>query len=141
MANLKRFSPGEILLSAEDAFRTLNFFFPNTMGDVDANSLNPNQIAFAQALLVEGIDASYAMGFAESVFKSFFGKTPMSFVSVARLVGTFCGRAAKNWFSNETRRKPGKLPKVEIYEIVRTTIARNFKSEWIMLRDGVIDNY
>jgi hypothetical protein len=141
MASLKKFSGGDIIISKEDGVKILRFFFPVDAGSVSAESLSEVHVSFAQALLVEAIDATYAMGFAEAMFKSFFGKTPMSFASVAKLVGSFCGRAAKNWFSNEIRRRPGKIPPVDIYEMVRTTLARNFKSEWIMLRDGIIENY
>ena len=141
MSNLKRFSDAEILLSQDDAFKTLVFFSPSDIGSLTAESLTKNHIMFAQAILVEAIDASYAMGYAEALFKSFLGKTPMSFASVARLVASFCGRAAKNWFSNEVRRNAGKLPSVQIYYTVRNTIVLKHRITFLEIREGIFENY
>jgi HlyD family secretion protein len=127
---LLQFSPGDVKLSQHDAFIILRFFF----GDP---GIPPGQMAvedrtFAQALLVEAIDKSYDEGFVELLFKHFFMKIPTSFKDIEDTVKAFAKAALKHWFKHATRQD---LQNPKIYENVRLTLARNFRSVWQIRRD------
>src|SRR5215203_5229059 len=97
---LRTFSENEVSLTQQDAFSVLRFFWLEP-------GLTPQQLtiedrAFAQGLLLEGIDRSYEMGFVELVFRQFFGKVPTSFSVIADLVKAFAKKAAKHWFKHAT---------------------------------------
>lgn len=122
---LRRFSEGEILLTQEQAFRILRFFWPEA--SIPPGSLTNIDRAFAQGLLVEAIDGSYKMGFVEHLFKAFYMKVPTSFGSVRGMVKEFAKAAVKQWFNHATG---ADLHDPRIYESVRLTLARNFKTAW-----------
>lgn len=132
MSDLRPFAPDEILLTPEQAWQVLRFFWPST--DVTPGSLTAEDRAFAQGLLVEAIDRSYEMGYVESLFRSFFpvGVAP-TFAGIRKAVKEFAKRALKQWFRHATG-KDLKDPK--IYESVRVTLARNFRSTWEIRRQG-----
>ena len=70
MVTLKEFSPGELLLDDNETKRILEFFFENQANAIRDLKINNRIRSFAQGLLVEAIDASYAMGFIEALFKA-----------------------------------------------------------------------
>src|SRR5690242_17395395 len=94
--NLRRFLPGEIYISRHEAWTILKFFWPQSR--LTEQELTPDDINFAQGLLVEAIDASYKMGFAHIMFDAFYGKVPGSLTDVRKLVTAFVKKAAKHWF-------------------------------------------
>jgi hypothetical protein len=125
MAELQHFSGAEIKLTKEEAFRILRFFWIEP--GIDPGNLTDSDAAFAQALLVEAIDSSYAMGYVELVYENFFGKVPTSFSALKDTVKSFAKAAAKHWFKHATRKD---LEDPKIYESVRRTLAYNFGSAW-----------
>ena len=70
--DLKHFRPDEIIISAEDANKILRFFWGEPVPPPE--QLTSEDIAFAQAVLLEGIDKSYAMGYVQILFDSFYMK-------------------------------------------------------------------
>jgi hypothetical protein len=122
---LLKFSPDEIKLSQQDAFRILRFFLLEP--GVLPQQLSAEDRGFAQALLVEAIDRSYDMGFVEILFKSFFMKIPTDFKAIQDMVKEFSKQAAKHWFKHATG---ADLRDPRIYESVRTSVARNFRTVW-----------
>ena len=66
---LKHFQKDEIVISTEDARKILIFFFGNNVPPVE--QLTDQDIAFAQALLLEAVDKSYAMGYVNAIFDVF----------------------------------------------------------------------
>jgi hypothetical protein len=122
---LRRFAPEEIRLSNEQAWRVLRFFWPDT--SILSGDLTQADLSFAQALLVEAIDSSYHMGYVEHLFKSFYMKVPASWSDVEDMVKGFAKAALKHWFKHATSKD---LADAEIYETVRLTLARNFRSTW-----------
>lgn len=120
---LRDFSPSEIMITRDEAWAILKFFWPDTslsVGDINAQDKN-----FAQGLLVEAIDRSYAMGYVNILFNTFYGKVAGSPIDVLKLVKTFAMKAAKHWFKHIGAHG---LSKAEIYRTVQMTIAMNFKS-------------
>lgn len=124
-ARLRRFAPGEVILSGQDAHAVLRFF--SIEPGISPTALTVDDRGFAQALLVEAIDASYDMGYAEALFRSVFAKTPASLGSVAGILANFAVRAARNWFQHASA---ADLSNPTIYESVRLVVARNWATVW-----------
>lgn len=129
---LKHFTESELKLSQQDAFIVLRYLWIEP-------GLSPEQLTvgdrlFAQALLVEAIDSSYAMGYVEIMFRNFFGQVPTTFSAVRELVQAFAKAAAMHWFKHATS---DDLKNPKIYESVRTQFKSNFGSVWrIRLQTG-----
>jgi hypothetical protein len=123
--SLRHFSADELIFDQQECFAILRFFFIDV--GIQAASLTVRDRSFAQALLVEAVDASYRMGFVEIVFDTFFGKTPVSMAAVRKLAQRFLRQTAEHWFRHATR---DNLSDPKIYESVRATLARNARSAW-----------
>lgn len=78
MTNLRKFKKDELIFNEEEAERILQFFFGNIR--IHKKQITQDDIAFAQALLAESIEASNKMSLAEALFKAFLYKVPSSFV-------------------------------------------------------------
>jgi len=126
-AGLKHFRKEEILISRDDARTILLFFFGLATEVPPSDQLTDDDIAFAQALFLEAIDESYAMGYVQAIFEAFYGKPPASFDNVKDMIKDFVKAAAKHWFTH-ARGEDFAHPK--IYESIRSTIAVKFKSIW-----------
>ena len=122
---LRRFAPDEIKLSQQDAFCILRFF--RFEPGRAPGSLTVEDRGFAQALLVEAIDRSYDLAFAELMFRSSSGDVPADFASVRPIVRQFARGAASHWFRHATVYD---LARPEIYESVRSMIACDFRTAW-----------
>lgn len=122
---LRHFSPDELVLSPEETTKVLQFFWP----DADASRLGPITDAdrgFAQALLLEALDASCSMGIVESIYKKFYMNIPRSFSLIAKSAASIVIQALKNrWFN---RCADIRSPDAKIYESIRSRLALNFRS-------------
>ncbi len=127
---LKEFSAGEILLSDDEARIILTFFFPYDAGVLQSFNYTQNVKGFAQALLIEAIDASSAMGSVESLFRA--NATPSA--TAASVIKTFGRKSAQHLFDSANAND---LQDVTIIECVRVTIARNFKTSLDLYLNGV----
>ena len=76
---------------------------------------------FAQGLLVEAIDASYAVGFVEAIFRS--ATNPSE--GAIKILKSFGKKAAKHWFKHA---KVHDLQNVKVYDFVRNELARRFRT-------------
>ncbi len=124
MNSLKSFTPEELVFNKEDAHKILSFFFGNVQ--ISANLLTNNDIGFAQGLLLEAVDASNKIGVVEAIWRS-FNPNASSFASIAKMVIFFVKNSSTTWWRNKNIKNINDL---KIYEMVRVTLARNFKSEW-----------
>jgi hypothetical protein len=124
-AELKRFAPGEIKISFEEAARILKFFFPDA--PIAAGSLTSDDLSFAQGLLVEAIDASSEMAYVQRLYEKTFMKPPTDFTFIKDVAKSLAKQALTNWFRHATGKD---LQDPQIYESVRRTISRNFRSVW-----------
>ena len=71
---LRHFGKDEICISNKDAFAILRFYFH--VVNVDPDSLTDADVGFAQALLLEGVDASYEFGLVKIIYDTFYMKVP-----------------------------------------------------------------
>src|SRR5262245_49652996 len=121
--SLRRFSQSELILSPDETVAVLQFFWP----DKDLRGLGPitdGDREFAQALLLEAVDASCTMGVVESIYRRFFMKVPGSFKSILRSAMKVVGEAVRQrWFK---RCRDLNAARAKVYESVRASLARNF---------------
>lgn len=120
---LRNFSQDEILITKNEAWSILRFFWPNHR--IQEAEITYGDMNFAQGLLVEAIDASYKMGFVEIIFNNAFLKVPGSFSDVKKMIKKIAKESTKHWYKNIGKNK---LDDATIYIIVRDRIALNFKS-------------
>jgi hypothetical protein len=121
---LRRFQANEVRLDAQQAFDILRFFFQHNTS-INLSQITIEDRAFAQALLVEAVDASFHMGFIESIFSSAMSLTP----SVRDIVKDLLKYAAQSWFRYATGQN---LSDPQIYDSVRVSLVRNFRTPWAM---------
>lgn len=126
MKHLKTFKPSELIFNEEETREILSFFFTNLKGQISNIRINNDVRGFAQALLVEAIDTSYAMGFVESLFRSVMKPSN----SVLKVIRKFAVQAGKHWFEHATTKD---LRDIEIYYIVRQRLQANFKTVMLLI--------
>lgn len=125
---LRHFSKNEIYIAQEDARTILRFFFTGNQVP-PAEELTIEDRAFAQALLLEAIDSSYAMSYVQEIFDAFYGKVPTEFSAVKDMVKDFVKNASKTWFDHATGKD---LSNPRIYMSVKSRLAANFRSVWVI---------
>ncbi|MDG9929450.1 MULTISPECIES: hypothetical protein [unclassified Pseudomonas] len=118
---LRSFSGNELVLDENETRIALKFFFPHDGAHIDAMAVNDQLRSFAQALLVAGIDATYAMGYVEALFSS-LGR---SGANAGKLIKGFGKKAAKHWFKHA---RASDLMDAKIYESVRVEMSRRFRT-------------
>jgi hypothetical protein len=122
---LRHFTPAEIVITREQAARILRFFFPGQ--PLGPHTLNDEDISYAQALLIEAVDASTEMGYVQILFDNAFMKVPADLSFIKDIAKAFAKQAAKNWF----RHASGKdLSNPQIYESVLKTISWKQGTTW-----------
>lgn len=128
---LLKFTPEEIIFDDEEIKQILLFIFPGYESSLDYYTMNHSMREFAQGLLIEAVDASYAMGLVEIIFRSAYAKPGKSGSSFLK---TFARKASVKWFKHA---KATDLSTVKIYETVRRQLRYNFlKSEFIPRING-----
>lgn len=130
LVTLRKFNSSELIFNEEETRLILKFFFKSQRSKIDQLEVNDKVREFAQGLLVEAIDASYAMGFVEALFKSVANPS----AGVKKVLSKFAKKAAKHWFKHAS---PKDLLEVEIYEIVRSRLELNFGRYLSMLAAGI----
>jgi hypothetical protein len=76
----------------------LKFFFGSNVPE--PADLTSEDVGFAQALLLEAIDKSYAMRYVHAIYDVFYWKLPDSPAALRDLVSDFTKRATRNWFDH-----------------------------------------
>lgn len=129
MANLLHFSENELYLDDMQASKVLDFFGFSTIGTI----ITMRDREFAQALLVEAIDASRSMWYIQTLYDS--ASKPNS--SVQSIMTAFAQKSLMRWFKSKVS---AKRSKVVIYESVKNTIRWKANSIWRMrqVEDGMI---
>lgn len=125
---LRHFAPNEIYLSQSDASAILHFFFPHEQNP-DSGALTDEDRGFAQAMLLEAIDKSYAMSFVQDIYDVFYGKVPTGFDAIKDMLKDFAKKAAKTWFDHATGKD---LEDPKIYTAVKAALTANFRSVWVI---------
>lgn len=123
--HLKSFTTDEILLSEADVKVFLKFLWPSKSSSIDSATIDLNLSSFAQGLLVEAIDATYAMGYVHQAFSALHSAIlpPTNGNAAVKLIKSFGKKAAPHWFRHATS---ANLAQAKIYETVRVSLARSF---------------
>lgn len=133
---LRHFSKDEITITPADARLILRFFFPG-QNVPPQDQLTIEDQGFAQALLLEAIDSSYAMSYVQDIFDAFCGTLPVEFSGLKDMVRDFVKRAARTWFDHASGKD---LSNPRIYGSVRAAIRTNFQDVWrVRLATGNLD--
>lgn len=120
---LRRFSQEELIVTDQESIIILKFIFNQADQNLIASlQMSDHLRSFAQGLLVEAIDASYQIGYIQSLFKSTANPT----AGAAQIIRGFAKNAAKHWFKHANIHD---LQNVEIYDFVRSRLAIDFRSE------------
>jgi hypothetical protein len=127
---LKKRLTHRIACNSADTKNVLIFFYPNQAAFIAQVGINDDIRAFAQALTVEAVDASYSLGYVKIVFDVFYMKPPGKF---GKALAKFGKKAATHWFKHTTATD---LTNAKIYDSVRSSIARNFRSEFEYVING-----
>lgn len=122
MGTLKKFSGSDIVLSNQEAWQVLVFFFGGN-ASISPGALTDNDRSFAQALLLEAIDASEDMSWIEALFRSAMKLRP----DVKDILKSMAKQFVKTWFKHATK---GDLEDPTIYEAVKSSLTRNWRSAW-----------
>lgn len=123
---LRQFRADEVILDDVETRAVLSFFWPERRQQLQDMTVTAADRAFAQALLVEAVDATLTMGVVEELYRRFFGRVPRSFQSIATSVLKVIRRALHSqWLRTRSVVDPSRI---RIYENVRVTLARNFRS-------------
>ena len=128
--HLRRFQADELILKEEDTLTILLFFWPTEFQLEAHPPVSVGMRSFAQALLIEAIDASYAMGFVDALFRS--TSNPSS--SAVAVIKRFGRQASQHWFDHA---EPKDLRDIKIYESVRRTLALSFRTKLLEFLNGL----
>ncbi len=118
---LRQFTSEELLFNEEETRIVLKFIFePTDHSFIESLTMNDAVRGFAQALLVEAIDASYGVGFVDAIFRSVTNPAK----GAIKIIKSFGKKAAKHWFKHASVHD---LQDVKIYDFVRIHIANQFR--------------
>lgn len=118
---LRQFKPEELLFDEEETRIVLKFIFePTDYEFIESLTINDATREFTQGLLVEAIDASYAVGFIDAIFRSTANPTK----GAIKILKSFGKKSAKHWFKHASVHD---LQDVKVYDFVRVHIANQFR--------------
>jgi len=131
--NLRKFNESELIFDEIETKIILKFFFTSSRSQITSMTVTKRVREFAQGLLLEAVDASYAMGFVEALFRASAnpGAGPL------KVIKKFGKKAVKHWFKHATE---DDLLDVKIYEIVRQRLEVNFRTVMQMYISGIAMN-
>lgn len=124
MALIEFYKTGDVYISDEEALDILVWFFGGNVG-ISLSAITYNDRSFAQALMIEAIMASKRMSVVEGLFRS-FTKPPKSIASALKQIAKIAVKAIWDHL------KPVDLEKPKIYASIKTQLARNWRSPWMI---------
>lgn len=127
---LRSFSESELLFDEQETKDILKFFFPPLQQQIDAATVTIELRNFAQGLLVEAIDATYALGYVEILLKAYFNPG----ASMKKALTKIGKKATAHWFKHATQHD---LLHARISSRVRDQLTINFKSYLTLLLAGI----
>jgi hypothetical protein len=119
---LRKFSGPEIVLNQQQAWQVLVFFFGGNAGAVPG-WLTDNDRSFAQALLVEAVDASYQISWIQTLMTSALTPNP----SITGILAHLALKAGRDWLQS---RNPANFKDAKIYKMVKDQLTLNWRSAW-----------
>lgn len=123
MPTLKK--PKKVVLKPAEAHAIITWLLGKT--SVKPNQFTKEDCGFAQVLLQEMLDASFAMGFVEALFRS-AAKIPGGPVKVIKAFLKGAGKNLVKYKDKDDLKEMMKKP--VIYAAVQKQMARNCKSVW-----------
>jgi hypothetical protein len=130
--HLREFKEEELLFNEDETRAVLNFFFPNDKEKIATIEITAQTRSFAQGLMVEAVDASYAMGFIELTFK--WVSKPNKDVSKA--IKKLIEKGAGYWFKHLRAKSP---ISVEIYDSVKNQLTAAFRKPFLIMLDAKLE--
>lgn len=127
---LRNFSEHELIFDEAETKAILKFFFQHHRQRIDAATVTTGLRNFAQGLLVEAVDATYALGYVEILLATFYnpgGGMKKALTKAGR-------KAARHWFKHATDRD---LHNAKVAEAVRLTLSNAFKTPLQEQLDGL----
>jgi len=131
--HLRKFKADELIFDEEETVTILKFIFSNRKTLIEGMTINDRVREFAQGLLIEAVDASYALGFVEALFRA----SANPGVGAKKMLTKFGKKALKHWFKHATQKD---LMQIKIYEIVRKQLEYSFGRILIMYSNGTAMN-
>lgn len=128
--HLKKFKTNELIFNEEETVVILKFIFKNQHNNIDLLNVTDPVWEFAQALLVEAVDSSYAFGFVDALFRSMTNPR----AGAKKVLTKFSKKALKHWFKHA---KAQDLMSIKIYDKVREQLAWKFGRVLLMHVNGV----
>jgi len=124
------FSENELIFDEVETKDILKFFFQHLRHRIDGAAVTTELRNFAQGLLVEAIDGTYALGYVEIIWRASYNPGTGMLKALAKI-----GRkAAKHWFKHATQ---DNLLKAKISSRVRDQLAHSFASVLPMMLEGI----
>ena len=118
---LRKFKKDELYLNEDETRIILKFIFrPTDHALIDSLPMTSHLKGFAQGLLVEAIDASYAIGFVQAIFRSTTNPTK----GALAILKKFGKKAIIHWLKHATIHD---LQNIKIYDFVRDHLAQKFR--------------
>lgn len=118
---LRSFTEKELIFDDVETRAILKFFFLADQQLIDTAPVTNSLRNFAQGLLVEAVDASFALGLIELTFRWAVNPGP----GLKKALQKLARSAARHWFKH---RKDQSLLDARIYERVRDQLTRSFRS-------------
>jgi hypothetical protein len=118
---LRHFRGNEVILSQDEAWKILVFFFGGNAG-MSAGDLTEDDRAFAQALLFQGMESSDQMDFVLPLFKATV--SPNVFGAMKKVAKEAVKIGWRHWRHPRTTEDP------KIYSSVKNQITVNWKTTW-----------
>jgi len=120
---LKKFSGAEIVLTPQEAWEVLTWFFTGG-ASIGPSGLTENDRSFAQALLVEAVDKSYQISWIQALWSATANPT----TSVKAVLAKLAFKAAKDWLKSG---KPTDFKDAKIYTMIKNQLVLNWRSIWL----------
>jgi hypothetical protein len=127
------FTDDEVFLENEDAIAIFNFFWPEHQTRINSLSLSLHTRALAQQILVFGVNATYGLGFIESLTRAFMGPQR----SLKGALRKLAQKSASHWFNCATGKN---LQKPQIAYSVKTVTRSAYKNHILELLEGIAVN-
>lgn len=130
------FKTEDLIFDEDETKEILKFFFENDHAFIDGLTINDRLRGLAQGILVEAVDASYALGIVKIVYDIFYLKPPKP--KMRKIFIKFGKKAAVHWFKKHV--KATDLMDIKIYDCVRKTIDIKFKQHFHNVADDLVYN-
>ena len=118
------YAQNSVFISEQDAYQILVWFFGGNAG-VSPAQLTLNDRSFAQALIFEAIMKSKEVWAVEGLFRDTSDPTS-DILETLKTLATYWIGSGLLW----NRLKPSDLKNPTIYDMVKDTLTRNWRSKW-----------